>query len=80
MGNCCGGQANEGEISIKKGGFQTQQGYNQLFDEREVAGLRGTDKVQLIVRLQALFRGFLTRRKIKQQFGFQAKTMGNIDG
>ena len=53
MGNCCGGNANEGEVKLGKGGFKTQAGYhNQLFDDTEVCGLKGTDKMKLIVRIQ----------------------------
>lgn len=55
MGNCCGAQANEGEVSIQKGNLSTQKGYHSLFDEREVGGLKGEDKIVLIVRLQVSF-------------------------
>lgn len=51
MGNCCGGNANEGEVSIAKGGYKTQKGFNQLLDDREIGGLKGTDKIRLIVKI-----------------------------
>lgn len=39
----------------------------------------------IIVKIQAMFRGVLTRRRVKQRHGFQAKTMaglgyGNFEG
>ncbi len=49
-----------------------------LFDDREILGLRGRDKIALIIRIQALFRGMLTRRRIKQRYGFVAKTMAGM--
>lgn len=52
MGNCCGSANEEGNVAITKGGFKTQQGFTQLFDDREVCGLRGTDKLKLIVKIQ----------------------------
>ena len=53
MGNCCAGNANEGEVSISKGGFKTKSGYNvNYFDEREVSGLRGAAKLALIIKIQ----------------------------
>jgi hypothetical protein len=53
MGNCCAGNANEGEVSINKGGFKTKAGYkDDYFDNREIAGLRGTEKLRLIIKIQ----------------------------
>jgi len=34
-------------------------------DERTVGGMKGADKIALIVRLQSLFRGYLARKKIR---------------
>jgi hypothetical protein len=62
MGNCCGGSTNEGEISITKKGPETLK---HFLDDTPGSKLKGTDKVLLIIRLQALFRGFLTRRRIR---------------
>lgn len=45
MGNCCGGNTSEGEVNILLGGsdFGTMPSKNltNLFDNREVLGLRG---------------------------------------
>lgn len=63
MGNCCSGAANEGEITM---GVPTNKNYHgDLFDDREVLGLRGRDKMQLVVKLQALFRGAVVRKQVK---------------
>ena len=32
-----------------------------------------------IVKIQALFRGVYTRRRVKQRYGFQAKTMSGMN-
>ena len=63
MGNCCGGNANEGEVTMMKG--SGNQKLNELlFDDREVLGLRGNSKLKLIVRIQAMFRGALARKRV----------------
>lgn len=50
MGNCCSGNANEGEVTMMKG--TTQHKLNDiLFDDREVLGLRGTDKMKIVVKI-----------------------------
>ena len=51
---------------------------DDLFDDTEVLGLRGRDKIAIIIRIQAMFRGVLTRRRVKQRHGFQAKTMSGL--
>ena len=33
-----------------------------ILDDRVVCGLSGTDKIALIVKLQAIARGFITRK------------------
>ena len=47
-----------------------------LFDDREVLGLRGQDKMRIFVRIQALFKGALARKRVEQKYGFKIKTMG----
>lgn len=49
MGNCCGGSANEGEVNIMRGSTHKQMA--GLFDEREVLGLKGADKLALIIKI-----------------------------
>jgi len=80
MGNCCSGTPNEGEVSLMqghRGGSYNMptKSINDLFDDRIVAGLRGTDKLKIIIRIQSLFRGWLTRRAVKSRFGFEARSM-----
>ena len=41
-----------------------------LFDNREILGLRGRDKLALMVKVQAQFRGFLARKKVRNVYGF----------
>ena len=77
MGNCCGGNANENEIKMRFGpSFDRLQ--EQLFDNREVLGLRGKEKMKIIIRIQALFRGALSRKRVEQKYGFRVKTMGGM--
>ena len=86
MGSCCSGEANQGEVNIGSnlhGGFHSIPIKNladDLFNDTEVLGLRGRDKIAIIIRIQALFRGVLTRRRVKQRHGFQAKTMAGLGG
>jgi len=50
MGNCCSGNANEGEVNIVKGP-STKQMQEVIFDDREVLGLRGTEKMKILIRI-----------------------------
>lgn len=59
-------------------GVHTKHGTEHILDERQVGGLRGTDKIIFVIKAQALIRGHLARKRIKQRYGFQAKTMGSL--
>lgn len=57
MGSCCSGEANHGEVNISG---QYHQGVHsmpiknvgdELFDDREVLGLRGRDKIAIIIKI-----------------------------
>jgi hypothetical protein len=57
MGSCCSGEANHGEVNISS---QYHQGVHsmpiknigdELFDDREVLGLRGRDKIAIIIKI-----------------------------
>jgi hypothetical protein len=57
MGSCCSGEANQGEVKI---GGHTHLGVHslpmknlmdELFDDREVLGYRGRDKINIIVKI-----------------------------
>jgi hypothetical protein len=50
MGNCCGGGENQGEITMQKGGHATTAAGN-ILDDRTVAGLKGNDKIILIIKI-----------------------------
>lgn len=50
---------------------------DKIFDNREILGLRGPDKIYIIMKLQAVFRGHLVRRKVKHVYGFEAKSCRN---
>ena len=58
VGNWFSGEANQEEATKK---------YNlkDIFDDTEVLGLKGRDKMAIIVKIQAVFRGVLTRRRVK---------------
>jgi hypothetical protein len=63
MGNCCGGGANEGEVNMVKGGGS--RNLQALFDDREILGLRGQEKIHLIIKIQSLIRGALARKRVR---------------
>lgn len=64
MGNCCSGNANEGEFKMKHGpSFDRLQ--EQLFDNREVLGLRGKEKMKIIIKIQSVIRGTLARKRVE---------------
>ena len=44
-----------------------------LFDNREVCGLRGREKLALIIKIQAFVRGALTRKKVRETYNFTAQ-------
>ncbi len=77
MGNCCAAGAPEAEVNIAKSGtrYKTFKGDTKVLDEREVSGLRGTDKVILIIKIQSLIRGNQARKKVAQKHGFVTKSM-----
>jgi len=79
MGNCCSGSNNDLDVNMMRGISQPPQKIlEHILDDREVLGLRGEQKIRLIVKLQALLRGALTRKKIKQKHGFQARTFASL--
>lgn len=50
MGNCCSGNANEGEIKMKFGPTYDKL-HESLFDNREVLGMRGKEKIKIIIKI-----------------------------
>ncbi len=58
----------------------TNKAFVDLFDDRVVLGLRGRDKIRIIIKIQALFRGWLVRSKVRKQHGFVARTFASISG
>jgi hypothetical protein len=83
MGNCCSGASNEAEMNMMAGSFGLPTNKNfagDLFDEREVMGLKGREKMRLVVKLQALFRGAIARKQVKNTHGFVARTFAGIRG
>jgi hypothetical protein len=51
-------------------GRHTKVSTDYILDNREVGGLRGKDKLMLVMKIQALFKGVMCRKKIKQRYGF----------
>ena len=75
MGNCCTVDGtNNKEVNMQKS-YQGAKGINtdKLFDNREVLGLTGIDKIHVIIKIQAVMRGALARRKVKHVYGFEAQ-------
>lgn len=67
MGNCCTVDGtNNKEVNMQKS-FQGNKHINtdKLFDNREILGFTGLDKMHLIIKIQALMRGSLARKKVK---------------
>ena len=60
-------------------GVPTNKGYADLFDDRVILGRKGTDKIQIIIKIQAMFRGALARKSVKQRHGFVARTFAMLD-
>jgi hypothetical protein len=63
MGNCCSGKANEGEVNVMGAAKATD--FTDILDDREVGGLRGVEKEQLVVKIQAHIRGSLDRKRVQ---------------
>jgi len=42
-----------------------------IFDDREILGLSGNNKLRLIVKIQALIRGYIVRKKRREAMGFE---------
>ncbi len=58
-----------------------KEGMEHILDDKEILGLKGANKLAIIVRIQALFRGSIARREIKKIYGFQATPgMNQISG
>jgi len=82
MGNCCGGSLGESEMNMMQGamGIPTNKGYAELFDDRVVLGLKGREKLRIIIKIQAMFRGWAVRSKVRKQYGFVARTFAQLGG
>jgi hypothetical protein len=48
-----------------------------LFDDREILGLTGPDKIYLIVKIQAVARGIIARKKVKRVYGYESTFGGS---
>ena len=73
MGNCCSPQQEQGNVQIADPLKFKADLHNKIFDDREIAGLQGQEKEQLIVKIQAQMRGNLDRKKVEHQFGYRFK-------
>jgi hypothetical protein len=74
MGNCCAADGvKDKEINMQKSyGGVRHMNVDKLFDNREILGLTGTDKMHLLIKIQALMRGALARRRVKKVYGFES--------
>lgn len=73
MGNCCAADADKDkEVSMQKdykGRQHAELTINQLSQQ---TGYQKKDILGVILRIQSIWRGALTRKKIRQVYGFQA--------
>jgi hypothetical protein len=67
MGNCCSGAGNENEINMMQNGVNPVKNGADIFQKNS----------HIIVRIQAFFRGTIARKRVKQRFGFVAKTFSS---
>ena len=72
MGNCCNGEAiNQEELNTRhkvngKVNFTPiRANWDALNDDIEILGLRGSAKIAIIIKIQAIFRGVIIRRRMK---------------
>ncbi len=76
MGNCCGGVSADGEVNMaggKRGAMSgLGEGMEHIFDDREILGLKGAEKINIIIRIQSLFRGKIARTRVQKIHGFTA--------
>lgn len=73
MGNCCSGEnQRDKEVNMARDyhGTNIPANLEHLFNDKDVLGLKGADKIYIIVRLQAFFRGAIVRKRIRQRYGF----------
>jgi hypothetical protein len=64
MGNCCAANSNEGEVKMQKG-TNAKQLTALVLDDREILGMRGEEKIALIIKIQSLIRGSLARKRMR---------------
>jgi hypothetical protein len=71
MGSCCTTDTlGNRDVNMQKGYNGKDGRYAYLFDDREILGLRGSDKIYLIIKIQAVARGIIARGKVKKVYGF----------
>jgi hypothetical protein len=64
MGSCCGASTVDKELTPGSSRYQVTPGFEHLFDDKEIGGLKGQKKILLIIKIQALMKGAHIRRKI----------------
>lgn len=75
MGNCCAAEgAKDKEVNMQKSYHGSKINTEKLFDNREILGFTGIDKIHLIIKIQAMIRGAIARKRVKQVHGFEAQT------
>ena len=86
MGNCCNGEATNHEefnmrskLNEKVNYAPIRSNWDDLYDDREILGLRGSDKIAILIKIQAIFRGVITRRRMKKMHCFNAKTCDKVN-
>ena len=46
-------------------GPTNKQAMDNIFDNREILGFKGQEKIALIIKIEALFRGAIARKRVK---------------
>ncbi len=72
MGNCCHGEAiNQEEFKMrhkvneKVNYTPIRTNWDELYDDIEILDLKGSAKIAIIIKIQAVFRGAITRKRMK---------------
>ena len=69
MGNCC--TSNPGGTGPE---LNSMQNHAQAIESDKYTARQ----MALLIKIQARFRGFLTRKHVKQTHGFEARVMGGM--
>jgi len=68
MGTCCGGKSRQDtDTNLLHKGYKVNSKLPGSIDSKHFGSL----PISMIVKIQAMFRGFLTRKKVKKIYGYE---------